>query len=103
MESLPSNSNEDHAPQQFDKEHMQTGITQLSATEIECNETQYSYVNSSICLSNKISKSSDPDQNVHIVQFEITKVTTDGDFHGTFGLTSETNVPMLNQECEFYM
>ena len=61
--------------------------------------TEYGHDNNSICLSSKISKSTDPLQNIHTVQFEVVKGDKSDEFVGYIGLTSETNVAMLNQEC----
>ena len=104
MESLTLNSNEDHAPQEFDKNHMQKNLTLLSAKELEVNKTDMDCKNNAIFLSNKISKSSDPLHNNHIVEFEVTKGGEYGDglFFGYIGLISETNVSMLKKECMFY-
>ena len=104
MGGLITNS-EDRAPQKFDKEHMQGNLKlNWSAVELErSSKNNATFTNSSICLSDKMSKSSDPLHNVHIVQFKVTKGSDrDGWFNGYIGLTSETNVPMLNQECVFY-
>ena len=103
MESALSQKAATNQPFKFVKEMMQNRLVFDSDTTLERGPVESgAKKSSSACLMPALSKSCDPQQNIHITQIDVLNGDKDGgDFNAFFGLTSEKNLDMLSKECSF--
>ena len=75
---------------------MQAYLIFNSATElVRSDKNNSDSKNSSICLLPAVSKTSNPQHNIHTIQIKVLEGNEYGDFHALIGLSHENNLPML--------